>query len=600
MSNLLPSSPPPWPHCGRGADSGDPVGCRGRAVEPHGTCLAHLHDVERAAYLASLSPGSDLDHRGTVFTRELLGRLLTPLVDPATTRPRLGEAHFEEATFRGEAEFGHATFSGTASFDHATFSAEAGFYHATFCADAGFYHATFSDHARFGQARFSGHAGFGHVTFSADAGFSHATFSAQARFYQATFSADVEFDHATFRAHAGFDHATFRGDAGFGQARFFAHAGFFQVRFETAAQLGPLVCRGRLDLTGAWFGAPVSVEAAAARVHLQRSRWGSTATVRLRYATVDLRDAVLEYPVSISARASAYPSHLGPLDESPLSRCGYDPGVRITSISGVDATHLVVSDVDLSDCQFSGVFHLDLLRLEGRCVFGRTPTGWHRQRQVPKHWTPRVTLAEEQHWRTARQTPGWNVPAPEDAPVPGPAALARVYRHLRKSLEDSKNEPDAADFYYGECEMRRHDTERPTGERALLFLYWAVSGYGLRASRALAWLLIAMTVTVSALMLWGLPQTTPAPTTRGTLTHGHVIRATTDTPAPAKPTGPYLQRITGDRWERSLRIVLESVVFRSSEQDLTTAGAYIQMASRAAEPVLLIFAIWAIRGRVKR
>ncbi|GAA2972981.1 hypothetical protein GCM10010446_66780 [Streptomyces enissocaesilis] len=36
--------------------------------------------------------------------------------------------------------------------------------------------------------------------------------------------------------------------------------------------------------------------------------------------------------------------------------------------------------------------------------------------------------------------------------------MAALYRQLRKSLEDGKNEPDAADFCYGECEMRRHDS----------------------------------------------------------------------------------------------------------------------------------------------
>ena len=38
-----------------------------------------------------------------------------------------------------------------------------------------------------------------------------------------------------------------------------------------------------------------------------------------------------------------------------------------------------------------------------------------------------------------------------------PARLAAVYRELRKGREDAKDEPGAADFYYGEMEMRRHD-----------------------------------------------------------------------------------------------------------------------------------------------
>lgn len=45
---------------------------------------------------------------------------------------------------------------------------------------------------------------------------------------------------------------------------------------------------------------------------------------------------------------------------------------------------------------------------------------------------------------------------------------------------------------------------------------------------------------------------------------------------------------------------LDSVVFRSSGQDLTTAGTYIEMTSRVFEPVLLGLAVLAIRNRVKR
>jgi hypothetical protein len=60
-----------------------------------------------------------------------------------------------------------------------------------------------------------------------------------------------------------------------------------------------------------------------------------------------------------------------------------------------------------------------------------------------------------------------------------PERLAALYRQLRKAQEDAKNEPGAADFYYGEMEMRRHATTAHPGERVLLFLYWLTSGYGL-------------------------------------------------------------------------------------------------------------------------
>ncbi|SDM66339.1 hypothetical protein SAMN05216259_101101 [Actinacidiphila guanduensis] len=47
-------------------------------------------------------------------------------------------------------------------------------------------------------------------------------------------------------------------------------------------------------------------------------------------------------------------------------------------------------------------------------------------------------------------------------------------------------------------------------------------------------------------------------------------------------------------------VVVNSVVFRSSGQNLTTPGTVIEMLSRIGEPVLLGLAALAVRGRVKR
>ena len=58
-----------------------------------------------------------------------------------------------------------------------------------------------------------------------------------------------------------------------------------------------------------------------------------------------------------------------------------------------------------------------------------------------------------------------------------PADIALLYRALRKGREDSKDEPGAADFYYSEMEMRRHDRSAPWPERLVLWLYWLVAGY---------------------------------------------------------------------------------------------------------------------------
>ncbi|MFF9178981.1 hypothetical protein [Streptomyces sp. NPDC014793] len=290
-------------------------------------------------------------------------------------------------------------------------------------------------------------------------------------------------------------------------------------------------------------------------------------------------------------------------------------GVRVISVQGVDASHLVLTDTNLSDCLFSGAFHLDQIRLEGgRTTFAPTPTGWHRRGLRLVHWTRRRILAEEHHWRAhaagqpvpAAGTPSeprlWRPGAHHRDPArsPDPASVAALYRQLRKAFEDGKNEPGAADFYYGECEMRRHDLSdtTPKSERRLLWAYWLLSGYGLRPSRAFTWLLAAMSLTVMLLMGFGLPTHDPDPATTGTLT-GTKISLHTSTPDPTLHDS-WTQRRTWARAEKATRVAINSVVFRSSGQNLTVPGNYIEMASRLLEPTLLALGILAIRGRIKR
>src|SRR5207248_6217622 len=62
--------------------------------------------------------------------------------------------------------------------------------------------------------------------------------------------------------------------------------------------------------------------------------------------------------------------------------------------------------------------------------------------------------------------------------------IEKTYRALRKGAEDLRNTTGSADFYYGEMEMRRRDSQS-SWERALLFAYWLLAGYSLRASRAI-------------------------------------------------------------------------------------------------------------------
>ncbi|MFJ4980352.1 hypothetical protein ACIP6X_34400 [Streptomyces coeruleorubidus] len=66
------------------------------------------------------------------------------------------------------------------------------------------------------------------------------------------------------------------------------------------------------------------------------------------------------------------------------------------------------------------------------------------------------------------------------------------------------------------------------------------------------------------------------------------------------PQNPTPDRFIGKRFEKALNVILNSVIFRSSGQDPTATGTYIEMGSRLLEPVLLALAVLAVRGRIKR
>ncbi|WP_123821486.1 hypothetical protein [Kitasatospora cineracea] len=77
------------------------------------------------------------------------------------------------------------------------------------------------------------------------------------------------------------------------------------------------------------------------------------------------------------------------------------------------------------------------------------------------------------------------------------------------------------------------------------------------------------------------------------------MKTVTKSPDPSL-TLPWRKWVTADRAEKGALVVVNSVVFRSSGQNLTLPGTAIEMTSRIGEPVLLGLAALAVRSRVKR
>lgn len=615
----------------------------GAAVATDERCLVHLSPDARAAWLAALDPEADIDARGVRFSGDLLSELLGALVDPVNgiqfgtadfrmaifdgTAPFAGvtfsgDAVFERATFKRDAEFGGATFCGDAWFGGAMFAGDAWFGEATFKSEAWFYGMISYESARFGTtdakdmpiggATFTGEALFNEATFSGMAWFTNTTFNGVANFegahfndsawlggatfnegilcYHTEFTQDVSCNGAKFAGDTWFESVTFGGRAEFDSAAFTGDAWFSDAVFNSSSRFGDVSFTLRASFDGAVVQNDLLVEGIANRVTMRGLRGNGRISLRLRAGAVDLTDVVLAGPLSVHGLDQSIDGG----DEAGANGGGKPPNVRVASVRGSDASTVTFTDVDLSRCRFAGLHRADQIVLDGQCVFADGP---HGRRRV---------LAEEHHWRAIgangpggqpQQTSRWRLLPELDgerSEVVGPARLEVLYRQLRKALEDAKNEPGAADFYYGEMEMRRLGTHR-RAERCLLGLYWAVSGYGLRARRALAWLALLIILSVGGLTWLGFPQTAMEQKASGSVV----------TPAGRQPITLSIRQVDPvtalpDRAEKATEITLNAVVFRSPDAELTTLGRYLNIATRILGPLLLGLAILAVRNQVKR
>jgi hypothetical protein len=538
--------------------------CIGIRVGRFAWCLAHLAEQEPSTFdevLRGIGAAGEIDARGTQLSVELLKRILE-VAPRKDGRPAFSMARFDHAIIPDAAGFGEAIFQGEAGFDGATFLGSAGFGGATFQRSAWFNGATFQQGAWFNE-----------VTFQRDAWFEEATFWREAEFFESIFQGVAEFSKVTVQGVARFHQAVFRGEARYRQATFCREARFDDAAFERARQIGPMLAR-QVVFDDAVFSERVQIDVAAAALCARRAKFPAGVQFRLRWASVVLDDADLAAPTILAGHPYPFPQ----LNEQDAARRWerLPPGPRtqrwrprLLSLHRADVAGLRVANVDLRPCRFSGTHNLDRLRIEGEPLFARTH-GWWRAR--------RKTLAQEQQWRANRfghwRPGGWYPPAcqpPTSPKIEPPAALtpvqlAALYRELRKGLEDSKNEPGAANFYYGEMEMRRLDQRSPWAERMILWLYWLVAGYGLRGLRALA-SLVAVVVGLAALL--------------------HVVGYA------ARPSPPSF-------WGSLLYAASSTLSIVDEQVRLTAWGKLLRITLRLAGPILLGLMLLSIRNRVKR
>lgn len=474
-----------------------------------------------------------------------------------------GDALFVDAEFNGTANFGGAWFAGQANFMLARFGGDQTLFgHVRFGGTAVFGHAEFNSEAIFIESQFDNNAAFGQAIFTQDAVFLDAHFNGDGIFGELRFSGKAVFKGVRFKGGAVFREARFDGEANFRNVQFDAKVRFSEAQFATQARFDALNGGGHLTFDNVTFEGMTAVSGNMVLLSALNTRFEKRARMELTSGTeVDLAGTIFH-------------------ESSLLASC------RLVSLEETEVAEVTVADVDLGACRFRGAHHLDELRIEDYRQFVSSPQTWP--------WTRRQVIAEEHAWREHRYTvegkkrkaKGWHPDAckpnsmdsrPLDA---SELQIAAIYRDLRKGREDVKDSPGAADFYYGEMEMRRHSSQTPWAERWILTVYWLVCGYALRTLRSLG--VLALFILLGSVSLW----------TFGSEEQSAQESSTSSSGNAAVEIG----------WEDALLTSIEAVIFREPENApaLTTAGQVAIDVLRAAGPVLVVLAVLSLRGRVKR
>ena len=586
---------PQWAFC-------EVEGCIGERLEGTALCLAHLSPRQQQRVFAAYRRGDDIHARGVPFDDELLERLVEALPKDPSGRARFpGHTDFAWARFRGLVNLVGCHFTGLAYFGCATFSQGASFSGSSFEA-VSFHRAKIFRSFHCNGTRFTDGVSMDDARLATvHSEFNRAVFEGPADYRQVVCAGPLSFDGATFESHANFGDLDSWGPTSFSESsfargcsldgtRFRDEVRFERCRFESRQQLGPFRCDERLIMESVDFADRPEIRVSADTALIYRTAFPG-ASFLLGAGSYSLEDCSFDAPSLLGGRRDQ--------ETQPA----------IVSMRASDAANLTLSDVDLRSCGFLGAHNLDRLRIDPTCTFASPRGGLTSSRDA---------LAEEHAWRSRQAERGWpgegtarpgwlDDPAlpgrredgsgssPADVPrVAGPAQIAPLYRSLRKAKEGEGDEPGAADLYYGEMEMRRR---RPLphkranarlawlGERSILKLYWAVSGYGLRTWRALVTWLVVVAAGAAAFYSVGIAEPKANAPQRASA---------------AAPTAEVFPRENDLPDALLLSIGSSTAVAAPGDDNLTDAGRATRLGLRFLGPLVLALGLLALRGRVKR
>lgn len=336
------------------------------------------------------------------------------------------------------------------------FEKTAYFIRATFAEWADFSGVIFTERANFSEAFFGNKAIFHKATFNEAADFSWTTFNDGAIFKDAVFIKEAVFSMAAFNGWTQFE-ATFKEVALFSQAKFNIETYFSKSIFTKGADFSIATFKGETH-----FNECIFIEDAV-----------------LNFIKTNISGLVLIWAINHPEYDGQQKSFNGEFQNLIVSPGG------LLRFKDLYLDHSIFEWSDLRPVEFHNV---QWYLYRGRQAIYDEVLLRKDEKKKPWFWT----------W-LSRYAPY------ADPPSPWPdryGEVERLYRDLQKNYEKARDYKKMGDFHYGEMEMHRRASKWRWFPFYWYNLYWFLSGYGERPSRALGWLVVFLVGLAG--LVWGL------------------------------------------------------------------------------------------------
>ena len=325
------------------------------------------------------------------------------------------------------------------------------------------------------ESEFTKESDFSQAAFAGKADFHDSIFKEKVSFYGATFSEDTNFYNIEFEKHVDFSRVRFVKETDFTDAIFKEGALFYKASFLGETEFNGVIFHGNSDFFRATFSGNIFFGIATIKKFINFDE-----AIIENQLLLDRINWEKKLKIEIAFDAS--------FDNISFTKNGI---IRFRDISLSRATF---KGTDLRRCWF---FNVDWNQVKGRNVIFEELS----LNEKEKIWGSYRLKCNIKRNCSQESNSKNKSECPEKSDY---ARVEECYRYLKLSYEKAGDFKWAGDFHYGEMEMYRRASKWRWFPFYWYNLYWTLSGYGERPSRALGWLAAFLAIFASLLSWAGL------------------------------------------------------------------------------------------------